>query len=75
MMASLAQMERELIVERTKVGLEAARQRGFSLIRLVEWSKVFLRKNNYINDKDLDMFMVLGEVNETLAYLDQYKKL
>jgi DNA invertase Pin-like site-specific DNA recombinase len=28
MMASLAQMERELIVERTKAGLEAARRRG-----------------------------------------------
>jgi len=28
MMASLAQMERELIAERTKAGLEAARQRG-----------------------------------------------
>ena len=28
MMASLAQMERELIMERTKTGLEAARQRG-----------------------------------------------
>ena len=28
LMASLAQMERELIVERTKAGLEAARQRG-----------------------------------------------
>jgi DNA invertase Pin-like site-specific DNA recombinase len=27
-MASLAQMERELLVERTKAGLEAARQRG-----------------------------------------------
>ena len=28
LMASLAQMERELIVERTKAGLEAARKRG-----------------------------------------------
>jgi DNA invertase Pin-like site-specific DNA recombinase len=28
MMASLAQMERELIAERTKAGLEAARKRG-----------------------------------------------
>lgn len=28
MMASLAQMERELLVERTKAGLDAARQRG-----------------------------------------------
>lgn len=28
MMASLAQMERELIVERTRAGLEAAKQRG-----------------------------------------------
>ena len=28
MMASLAQMERELLVERTKAGLAAARQRG-----------------------------------------------
>ena len=27
-MASLAQMERELLVERTKAGLEAARKRG-----------------------------------------------
>jgi DNA invertase Pin-like site-specific DNA recombinase len=27
-MASLAQMERELLVERTKAGLETARQRG-----------------------------------------------
>jgi DNA invertase Pin-like site-specific DNA recombinase len=28
MMASLAQMERELIAERTKAGLDAARKRG-----------------------------------------------
>ena len=63
MMASLAQMERELIAERTKAGLEAARQRG----RLVGRNRMMTPSKIQSAKQRLDSGMSSREVARNLG--------